>query len=224
MLHELAARRSERGIWWLHGARGPREHPFAAEVHTLLASLPHAREHVFYSAATPAERHRGHATAGRLSKDNLAGWPFPLTRALTSAGRPRSWPAYSTPSTRSASTRPASTPSCSGHCHRSTPASPGRPAGHPTSHPGLREPGPLVTFARSGISTPFATSRRSVLDLADACDIPTRWSCRSSVCHTRVTPLLSGDVSYRPALLEPPAEGQVLVCCAQPATDVVLDM
>ena len=54
MLHELAARRSEREVWWLHGARGPQEHPLAAEAHALLASLPHAREHVFYSAATPA--------------------------------------------------------------------------------------------------------------------------------------------------------------------------
>jgi len=59
---------------------------------------------------------------------------------------------------------------------------------------------------------------------ADACDVPTRWSCRSGVCHTCVTPLLSGEVAYSPAPLEPPAGGEVLICCAQPATDVVLDM
>ena len=69
MLHQLAAARSEREVWWLHGARGPHEHPFAAEAHALLASLPHAREHVFYSAATAPGRHRGHATPGRLTKD-----------------------------------------------------------------------------------------------------------------------------------------------------------
>jgi hypothetical protein len=39
-----------------------------------------------------------------------------------------------------------------------------------------------------------------------------------------VTPLLSGQVRYRPDPLEPPTEGQVLVCCTQPATDIVLDM
>jgi hypothetical protein len=39
-----------------------------------------------------------------------------------------------------------------------------------------------------------------------------------------VTPLLSGQVGYRPDPLEPPADGQVLICCAQPATDLVLDM
>ena len=81
-----------------------------------------------------------------------------------------------------------------------------------------------MTFARSGISTPFPGSTRSVLDLADACDVPTRWSCRTGVCHTCTTPLLSGDVAYAPAPLEPPAGGEVLICCARPGTDVVLDM
>jgi MOSC domain-containing protein YiiM len=47
MLHQLAQSRSQRDIWWLYGARGPREHPFASEAHALLAALPHAREHVF---------------------------------------------------------------------------------------------------------------------------------------------------------------------------------
>jgi ferredoxin len=63
-----------------------------------------------------------------------------------------------------------------------------------------------------------------VLDLADACDVPTRWSCRTGVCHTCVTPLLSGDITYHPDPLEPPDEGEVLICCARPATDIVLDM
>jgi ferredoxin len=63
-----------------------------------------------------------------------------------------------------------------------------------------------------------------VLDLADSCDVPTRWSCRTGVCHTCITPLLSGDITYSPDPLEPPAGGDVLICCAQPATDIVLDM
>jgi ferredoxin len=84
--------------------------------------------------------------------------------------------------------------------------------------------GPLVTFARSGISTPFPADAQSVLDLADACDVPSRWSCRSGVCHTCVTPLLSGAVTYAPDPLEPPPDGQVLICCAQPEGDIVLDL
>jgi ferredoxin len=96
-----------------------------------------------------------------------------------------------------------------------------RPPHQPPGPPGT---GPVVTFARSGVSVPFGDRWLSVLDLADACDVPTRWSCRTGVCHTCVTPLLSGQVGYRPDPLEPPADGQVLICCAQPATDLVLDM
>lgn len=62
MLHELAASGSDREVRWIHTARSPREHPLATEAHALVASLPHAREHVFYSAATPDEYRRTHAT------------------------------------------------------------------------------------------------------------------------------------------------------------------
>jgi ferredoxin len=96
-----------------------------------------------------------------------------------------------------------------------------RPPHAPAGPPGT---GPLVTFARSGVSAPFPPSRRSVLDLADACDVPIRWACRTGVCHTCITPLLSGEVTYSPDPLELPADGQVLICCARPDTDLVLDM
>ena len=77
MLHELAAARSDRDIWWIYGGRRPREHPLAAEAHTLLVSLPHAHELVFYSQATRQELHRSQARAGRLSNDKLAALALP---------------------------------------------------------------------------------------------------------------------------------------------------
>ena len=96
-----------------------------------------------------------------------------------------------------------------------------RPPHQPPGPPGT---GPLVTFARSGISAPFPDDMRNVLELAEACDVSTRWVCRTGVCHTCVTPLLSGDITYAPDPLDPPADGQVLICCARPGTEVVLDM
>ena len=81
MLYQLGAAGSEREVWWLYGARGPAEHPFAKEAHALLASLPHAREHIFYSAATPAERHRAHAASGRITREGLAKLRIPATAA-----------------------------------------------------------------------------------------------------------------------------------------------
>ena len=224
MLHQLAGLGSERETWWLYGARGPREHPFAAEAHELLAALPHACEHVFYSAATPAERRRAGATAGHLTRDTLAGLAVPVSASAYICG-PASFmtdmsEALTALGTDLAAIRtelfgalPTINPGLTGQA-RQAPHQPAGPAGT----------GPQITFARSGISAAFRDDLHSLLDFADACDVPTRWSCRTGVCHTCITPLLSGDVAYAPDPLDPPADGQVLICCARPATDIVLDM
>jgi ferredoxin len=81
-----------------------------------------------------------------------------------------------------------------------------------------------VSFSRSGISARIGAAQHNILELAELCDVPTRWSCRTGVCHTCVTPLLSGEVDYSPEPLDPAPPGTVLICCAQPVTDLVLDM
>ena len=224
MLHDLAAARSTRDIWWIHGARGPREHPLAAEAHRLLESLPNAHEHVFYSGATAAERHRAGAAAGRLERDRLAALGIPATGTAYICG-----PASFMTGIRQALADLGIGPDriqteLFGALPSINPGIAGQTSRQPHQPPGPAGTGPLVTFARSGISTPFTTTARSVLELADACDVPTRWSCRTGVCHTCVTPLLNGEITYSPEPLEPPADGEVLICCAQPGTDIVLDM
>ena len=81
-----------------------------------------------------------------------------------------------------------------------------------------------MSFVRSDLTVPWPADCANLLDLAEACDVPTRWSCRTGVCHTCETTMLSGAVGYRPDPLEPPAAGNVLVCCAVPQTDLVLDL
>ena len=214
MLHELADRRSDREVWWIHGARRPQEHPLAAEAHALLASLPHAREHVFYSAAAP----------GRLTKDKLIALSLPATASAYICG-PVAFMTDMADAIAAAGIDPA-------RIHTElfgalAPVNPGltgqasRPPHQPPGPPGT---GHLVTFTRSGITTRFPADGRTVLELAGACDVPARWSCRTGVCHTCITPLVSGEVTYSPDPLEPPADGQVLICCARPRSDIVLDM
>ena len=208
MLHALAAQRSTREVWWIHTARGPAEHPLAAEAHEVLGTLPNAHEHVFYSSS-----------GGRLTKDKLVDLKLPadasayicgpaafmtdMREALTAVGIQRVH-------TELFSALPSTNPGIVDQTLR---------APHQPAELGN---GPLVTFARSGIATPFGAG--SLLDLAEACDVPTRFSCRTGVCQTCITPLLSGDVSYSPTPLEPPPDGQTLICCARPTTDLVLDM
>ncbi|WP_406118535.1 MOSC domain-containing protein [Streptomyces sp. NBC_00989] len=225
MLHELAEQGSKREVWWIHGARGPREHPLAAEAHDLLASLPDAHEHVFYSAATPEERQRAHAAPGRLTKDRLIALSVPADATAYICG-----PAPFMTDMRQALTEAGIDPArihteLFGTLGAINPGLTDHPARAPHQPPGPPGTGPLVTFARSGIAVPFDDeNNRSVLELADACDVPTRWSCRTGVCHTCVTPLLSGTITYSPDPLEPPADGEILICCARPGEDIVLDM
>src|SRR5262249_46651247 len=93
-------------------------------------------------------------------------------------------------------------------------------------HPPGGEPGrgPAVSVARSGITVRWDARFASLLELAEACDVPTRWSCRTGVCHNCESGLLAGEVSYSPDPVEPPAEGNVLICCSRPRGDLVLDL
>ncbi|MGH7514832.1 MAG: flavin reductase family protein, partial [Gemmatimonadales bacterium] len=85
--------------------------------------------------------------------------------------------------------------------------------------------GPLISFARSGIAAHWkASAYQSILELAEACDVPVRWSCRTGVCHTCESGLVSGEVVYGPEPLDQPADGNVLMCCSQPLRDVVVDL
>ena len=84
--------------------------------------------------------------------------------------------------------------------------------------------GPLVSFARSGITAHWKPSHQSILELAEACDVPVRWACRTGVCHNCESGLVSGSVAYGPQPLEKPADGNLLVCCSQPIRDVVIDL
>jgi ferredoxin len=98
---------------------------------------------------------------------------------------------------------------------------PGRPPHLPDGTPGT---GPVVSFVRTGMNVPWDDSFASILELAEACDVPVRWSCRTGVCHTCETGLLEGDVAYSPEPLEPPAVGNLLVCCSQPRSDLSVDL
>ncbi|NUR95163.1 MAG: 2Fe-2S iron-sulfur cluster binding domain-containing protein, partial [Kribbellaceae bacterium] len=181
----------------------------AAEAHGLLAQLPHAHEHVYYSS-----------TDGRLTRDKLAELALPSDTTAYLCG-PQSFMTDMQEALQSLGISRVRTElfGALASLNPGVVSEPTRPPHQPDGAPGT---GPLVTFARSGIST--AMRDGTLLELAEACDVPTRWSCRTGVCHNCVTPLLAGELSYSPTPLEPPPDGQVLLCCSRPTTDLVLDM
>ena len=91
----------------------------------------------------------------------------------------------------------------------------------PFGQPGA---GPTVNFVRSGLSVAWSEAYRSLLELAEASNVPVRWSCRAGVCHNCETSILSGKLEYRTVPIDPPPEGVALVCCSTPLSNVDLDI
>lgn len=225
MLHALASSATPRLVWWLYGARDSKSHPFGMEVRQLLRTLAHGRGWIWYSRPTADDREGreydspGHVEVKVLDqigvprdgdfyicgpssflselRTGLAAWDVPPERIhseIFSGG------SSLTPGMKAIAVR-----------------RPHRPAGDPGT-------GPLVSFARSGITVRWRLNEQSLLELAEACDVPVRWSCRTGVCHNCESGLISGTVTYQPDPIDPPAEGNILICCAQPRGDVVVDI
>jgi ferredoxin-NADP reductase/MOSC domain-containing protein YiiM len=225
MLHALAAASSDREIWWLHGSRSGAEHPFAAESEALLARLPNAHRHVSYSRPDPLDQPgQDFDSVGRLSASVLAALDLPRDAEAYVCG-----PAGFLHDTSAALVALGLNPArirteIFGAQPALTPGIAAPPARPPHPPPGAAGEGAAVAFARSGLTVSWHPDYASLLELAEACDVPTRWSCRTGVCHTCETGLLSGEVTYAPDPVEEPATGNVLICSARPRAPVVLDL
>jgi ferredoxin-NADP reductase/MOSC domain-containing protein YiiM/ferredoxin len=226
MLHALAKARSTRQVFWLHAERDGKHHSFAAEVRRLMLGLLHARSSVSYSRPGPDDKIREDFTAaGRFSQSIFNELDVPRDVDVYLCG-PTRFMADMKESLANYGVRPE-------RFHfeifnGSASLMPGV-ASSPKRIPQLpkddAQTGPLVSFDRSGITAHWGTSAyQSILELAEACDIPVRWSCRTGVCHNCESGLVSGSVVYGPEPLDKPADGNVLVCCSLPISDIVVDL
>jgi ferredoxin len=84
--------------------------------------------------------------------------------------------------------------------------------------------GPIITFIRSGLAVPWDRRFGSLLELAEACDVPVHWSCRTGVCHSCECGIVNGELEYSPDPIDPPRAGLALICCSTPRTGVDLDL
>ncbi|MFJ9821910.1 MOSC domain-containing protein [Streptomyces sp. NPDC101151] len=225
MLHDIAAAADPRPVWWIHVAHDHAHHVFAEEAHALLARLPQAHEHIYYTGEADPQPGERHITRGRPTASSLTDLGIPTDDADAYLCGPSAFMDALAAGLREMGLSPERI-----HTEQFSALSAINPGVTPTAAvrphqpPGPPGSGPLITFARSGITTTWSPTHASLLDLAEACDIPTRWSCRTGVCHTCVTALLSGDVTYTTPPLELPETGTVLVCCSEPTTEVVLDL
>jgi ferredoxin-NADP reductase/MOSC domain-containing protein YiiM len=224
MLHRLARTRSAREVWWIHTTHDADSHAFAAEVAHLLAELPSARSLVYYTAPGRPLAASSGIVEGRLTGQVVKDLDLPSSATAYVCG-PQSFMDDIAAALGRLGLDPAAI-----HTERFTSRSPINPGvvatvtPPPHQPPGRPGPGPAVAFSRSGLTTTWSADYGSLLELAEACDVPTQWSCRTGVCHTCVTGLLSGEASYDTPPLEPPGRDEVLICCARPTADLVLDL
>ncbi|WP_338830956.1 MOSC and FAD-binding oxidoreductase domain-containing protein [Bradyrhizobium sp. 27S5] len=226
MLHALAKTGSTRQVLWLHTARDGQHHPFAAEVRRLLPALTHGRSYVCYSR--PAARDRKGIDfdgSGHLSRQVFGEVGIPGEADVYLCG-PTRFMADMKDALTAFGVAPqrihleifngseSMTPGVVGAAAR---------APHPPSEDA--DTGPLISFARSGVAAHWkASAYQSILELAEACDVPVRWACRSGVCHNCESGLVSGTVAYEPKPLDRPADGNLLICCSRPVGDLVIDL
>jgi ferredoxin-NADP reductase/MOSC domain-containing protein YiiM len=224
MLYALAG--STRQVLWLHAARDREHHPFATEVRRLMPALSHGRSYVCYSRPGAGDKiGKDFDAPGRLSQT-----------VFDKVGIPREADVYLCGPVRFMTDMKAALAACGVAPRRihveifngsesRTPGIVGAVTRAPHSLKDDADTGPLVSFARSGIAAHWkASAYQSILELAEACDVPVRWACRTGVCHTCESGLVSGGIAYAPQPLDKPADGNCLVCCSQPIGDVVIDL
>jgi len=226
MLRALAQEPAKipREVWWIHAARSASKHAFAEEARQLLAAISGSRSAIAYSQPEPTDRLgadfdiRGHLDLAHLQKLDIpveadfymcgpTAFLKEMSEALTSLGvKPKSMHQEvfggadsKAPGVMKAEARPPHLPVPQGT-------------------------GPVVSFTRSGLAVPWDVRFNSLLELAEACDVPVRWSCRTGVCHSCECGILDGRLRYAPEPLDRPATGNALICCSTPESPIELDL
>jgi MOSC domain-containing protein YiiM/ferredoxin-NADP reductase len=204
---------ADREVWWVHSCRNSAYEAFHEEVRSLGKQLSAFHRVVVYSS--PSSEEVDYDIKGHLDLQHLQAMQLPPESECYICGPP-------------------------GYLHTVTLAlnaigltdiktelfeselSPSGKVPHlPLDNTGQ---GPLVTFSKSKITFRWDSRFGSLLEAAEACDVPVQWSCRMGVCHRCETGVIDGEVSYFTDPLDPPADGNVLLCCSVPVRDVDLDL
>jgi ferredoxin-NADP reductase/MOSC domain-containing protein YiiM/ferredoxin len=225
MLHALVQEHSVRPVWWLHGARNRDEHAFGPEVDGLLAELADGHRILAYSRPGSGDAiGSDYDVSGRLDLAMLERAAVPKDADYYLCGPEEFMRALGAALTaRGVAPEHIATEAFGAvPVHASGLVKNGDRVPHaPDGPPGT---GPAVTFVRSNVAIPWDDRYASLLDFAEACDVPVGFGCRQGVCHNCESGVVEGAVTYFVDPLEPPPDGRILVCCTRPASELALDL
>jgi ferredoxin-NADP reductase/MOSC domain-containing protein YiiM len=229
MLHSLVAdnKATPYEVWWVHSARDKAHHVFAQEVDSAGSALSAFHRCVFYSR--PDERDRLGSDfdfRGRVDGDALTQLQLPTDAEYYVCG-PMAF--MSDMRTALTALHVESSQIYEERFDGTARKSSAGPLAHTETGEGdAYQDGPSiglqVDFVKSGVTARWNPRFSSLLELAEANNIPVKWSCRSGVCRNCECILLEGRLTYSPEPLDEPSIGKALICCATPSTAVRLDL
>jgi ferredoxin-NADP reductase/MOSC domain-containing protein YiiM len=219
MLFSIKQASPNRPTWWIYSAHNDENHPFVDEVRTLAADLKSFHSLILHSRPGNTEQQgRDFDTQGRLTLDVLQRLNLPVDAECYLCG-PGPYLEETTHSLKllGIAEKQIHFETFGGPVTNSNGKAPHLPADNTGD-------GPLVTFTKSNLEFCWNQKFSSLLEATEAADVPVRWSCRTGVCHLCESALLDGAVTYSPSPLDPPAEGNLLLCCSRPSGPVSLDL
>lgn len=80
-----------------------------------------------------------------------------------------------------------------------------------------------IEFRQSGKTIAFTSEFESILECAEANDLDLEYGCREGNCTACQQRILNGEVEYPNGHSGVPDEGNQLLCCSKPKSDLIID-
>ena len=83
-----------------------------------------------------------------------------------------------------------------------------------------------VRFVRADVTAEWSREHGTLLEFAESLGLAPQFNCRSGICGTCTTRILSGAVDYLEDPVAPRGAGELLLCCSVPhrGVEVILDL
>ena len=82
-----------------------------------------------------------------------------------------------------------------------------------------------IEFKKSGLHANWNPGVENLLELAEDVGVAVDFSCRAGTCHTCLCTVVAGTFDYGDNdVFEPDNEDEILICSAQPTSDMVIDV
>ncbi len=81
-----------------------------------------------------------------------------------------------------------------------------------------------VQFSQSNVKVTWSNSSKSILELAESCGLEPSYGCRYGICGACKVNLKAGSVIYDDSIPSQKSTETLLLCCAIPNSDIVIEL